>query len=285
MKKKKKYSKLFKNIISINAFVQLGLFIGTILYISSVASVSVLLSLQGVLIGGLWLLAVAPISIVISAMAGYQEYMQKQSKQTSELISTPLPTLGYFMKRSLLAWVIYVAGFLVILWLTFGIMDVFIDITRLLIPDISAFVSLIVSFAILPVFLFGFFSAIFFVNVPQPLLDFYLYPNQSIQQIVYKDGINPLAWHRLKPNLLLSMDWLFRLSTFMMLVAFVQFLPDILSEGNVDALWMLPIGIFLFYIALKLTQRFVFLPLSEENMNNKTEIQLKSSCHDFKELK
>lgn len=255
-KKKNQSSKLLHFITAINGFVQLGLFIGTLVYVLSIYT-SELPLLEGMIAVVIWLLAVAPISIVIDAIATQQDSLRNQSQVKTEFIPPPLPPLKVFMIRSSLAWIIYVMGFVAIISIAFlgkeMMFWMFESLPKILAIVISSLACTTISLGIL--------SALCFVVVPQPLLDFYLYPNKTIQIIVYKNGANPIGWQQFKfiGSSLIQLSLLLGVNTSVILS--VKLLPTIFISWGMTENWAkfisLPVYGLMLYGSLRFAMWFV----------------------------
>lgn len=253
-KKNKNTSKHLLNFIeTINGLVQLALFLGTFAYIIYLSSLP---TIQHILAIVIWLIAIAPVSIIVSAIAQQQAHLREQAEYdvTQKIISVPLPPLKFYMLRSFLAWIIYVIGFILILLLTIAIISAILMIVRDFIEFIAIMIF-IISFA--PVTLMGVISALLFYSVPEPIIDFRLYPRSTLQKLAYKNGKNPLEWETLKPNL----DLLFRGSLFLSLwlvtLLSMKFIPMLLTEiFNVTGWWsvliILPVDAVIIFVAYRL---------------------------------
>lgn len=253
-KKNKSKSKHLLNFIKmINGFIQITLFLGTFTYIIYLSQLPTMQHLLAIII---WLIAVAPVSVILSAIAQRQTHLKKQVEYDAaqEIISEPLPSLKFYFVRSLLAWMIYIIGFVLILLLTIGVIGVILMIVTDFIEFIAILLFLI-TFA--PVMVIGVIFALLFINIPEPVIDFYLYPHSTIQKLAYKDDGNPLEWGTLRSNLKFLIQGCLLLSLWIVTLLSVKLIPMLLTEAfNVTGWWsiliVLPVAGIIVFVAYQL---------------------------------
>lgn len=253
--KKNKNKQLHKFIILMNAFVQLPLFFGTfvyhIMYISSLP-----LTYQIITIA-IWLMAIAPVSIIFSAIKEHQTHSENQTDydKQHEIISPSLPSMKTYMIRSLLAWVIYVSGLIAIILTTMGIVNIIMELTKIIFSN-EVLAIIFVAFPRTLVMTIGFFSALLFNIIPEPLLDFYLLPNELIQRFGYEESENPLEWQTLKSSISALIKTCLIFSIGIGIMVLIKSVPEGLTSLGITQFWsvllMFPIYTLIIYIVYRL---------------------------------